>query len=122
MLADPTVGDRYAQGLSLPPWFWDDRAFVSDVGVRTCVPVDCFDDAIITQEYEPRFPGSFQLKYFASGVGGIRVGWRGKDEEQEVMVLTTFDQLSPEALAKVRDRVLAQEARAYAYAETEPAA
>jgi hypothetical protein len=122
MLAQPAVGDRYSQGFSPPPWFWDDRAKVSDVGVRTCVPVDCFDDAIITEEFEPRFPGSFQLKYFASGVGGIRIGWRGNDEEQEVMVLTKFHQLSPEALAKARARVEEQEARAYAYAQTEPAA
>jgi hypothetical protein len=122
MLAEPMVGDRYSQGFAPPPWYWDDRARVSDVGVRTCVPVDCFDNAIITEEFEPRFPGSFQLKYFASGVGGIRVGWRGDDEEQEVMVLTSFEQLSPEALAKVRARVLAQEARAYAYTQTEPAA
>jgi hypothetical protein len=121
MLADPTVGDHYSQGFSPPPWFWDDRARVSDVGMRTCVPVDCFDDAIITEEFEPRFPGAFQLKYFASGVGGIRVGWRGDDEEQEVMALTKFHQLGPEALAKVRARVLEQEARAYAYAQTEAA-
>ena len=121
MLAKPMVGDHYSQGWSPPPWFWDDRARVSDVGVRTCVPVDCFDDAIIAEEFEPRFPGSFQLKYFASGVGGIRVGWRGNDEEQEVMVLTEFHQLTPEAMAKVRARVLAQEARAYAYGQTESA-
>jgi hypothetical protein len=121
MLADPMVGDRYSQGFSPPPWFWDDRARVSNVGARTCVPVDCFDDAIITEEFEPRFPGAFQLKYFASGVGGIRVGWRGDDEEQEVMALTKFHQLGPEALAKVRARVLEQEARAYAYAQTEAA-
>jgi hypothetical protein len=120
MYAEPTEGTTYSQGFAPPPWFWDDRATVSDASVRTCVPVGCFEDAIVTEEFEPRFPGSFQLKYYGQGVGNIRVGWRGNDEEQEVMVLTEHHQLSPEALAKVRARVLAQEQRAYAYAQTEP--
>ncbi len=121
MMADPAVGDRYSQGYSPPPWFWDDRARMSEI-VRTCVPVGCFDDAIVIEEFEPRFPGSWQQKYYGRGVGNIRVGWRGDDEEQEVMVLSQHEQLSPEAMAEVRDLVLAQEQRAFAYATlTEPA-
>jgi hypothetical protein len=92
------------------------------MGVRTCVPVDCYDDSLVIEEFEPRFPGSFQLKYYARGVGNIRVGWRGpNDEEREVMVLTTFEKLTPEALAKVRARVLAQEDRGLAYGRLPPA-
>lgn len=122
MKAQPAAGtESYSQGFAPRPWFWDDRARVSEVGVRTCVPVDCFDDAVVIEEFEPRFPGAFQLKYYARGVGNIRVGWRGRNEEErEVMVLTEFVQLSPDALAKVRAQVLQQEHRGYAYARTEP--
>jgi hypothetical protein len=123
MHAEPAVGTpEYSQGFAPPPWFWDDHAKVSEVGVRSCVPVGCFDDAIVIQEFEPRFPGAFQLKYYAQGVGGIRVGWKGStDEEREVMVLTEFDPLSPQALAKARARVLEQEERGLAYGRLPPA-
>jgi len=122
MHAEPaTWTPEYSQGFVPPPWFWDDHARVSDVGVRTCVPVDCYDDAIVIEEFEPRFPGAVQLKYYARGVGGVRIGWSGDDEEREVMVLTKFEQLSPEALAKVRTRVLEQEDRGLAYGRLPPA-
>lgn len=122
MHAKPQAGTAsYSQGFAPRPWFWDDHARVSDVGVRTCVPVRCFDDSIVIEEFEPRFPGAFQLKYYALGVGNIRVGWRGpNDDEQEVMVLKKFHHLSPEALAEVRAQVLEQENRGYAYARTAP--
>jgi hypothetical protein len=122
MKAEPAAGTAsYSQGFAPPPWFWDDHARVAEVGVRTCVPVDCFDESIVIEEFEPRFPGAFQLKYYAQGVGNIRVGWRGpNDDEREVMVLTEFEQLSPDALANVRAQVIEQEHRGYAYARTEP--
>ena len=123
MPADPTtVEGTYSQGFAPRPWFWNDDARVADVGVRTCVPVDCFESAIVIEEFEPRFPNAFQLKYYAPGVGSIRVGWRGREEEEhEVMVLTEFGQLSAEELAEVRASVLAQERRGLAYSlSTEP--
>ena len=122
MKAEPVAGTAsYSQGFAPPPWFWDDHARVSELGVRTCVPVDCFDESIVIEEFEPRFAGAFQLKYYARGVGNIRVGWRGpNDDEQEEMVLTEFEQLSPDVLANVRAQVLEQEHRGYAYARTEP--
>jgi hypothetical protein len=121
MYAEPRTGVSYSQGFVPPPWFWDDHARVSDVGVRNCVPVRCFDDSIVVEEFEPRFPGAFQLKYYARGVGNIRVGWRGpNDDEREVMVLKEFHHLSPQALAGVRAEVLEQENRGYAYARTQP--
>jgi hypothetical protein len=121
MYAEPRAGVSYSQGFVPPPWFWDDHAKVSDVGVRDCVPVRCFDDSIVVEEFEPRFPGAFQLKYYGRGVGNIRVGWRGpNDDEREVMVLKEFHHLSPQALAEVRAQVLEQENRGYAYARTQP--
>jgi hypothetical protein len=122
MQAEPKVeGPSYSQGFAPPPWFWNDRGRVADI-VRTCVPVDCYDKTLVVEEFEPRDPGAFQLKYYARGVGGVRIGWRGpNEEEQEEMVLTTFRKLSPEEMAKVRAEVLAQEHRGYAYSRTEPA-
>lgn len=122
MLAQPVVGAQYPQGFAPPPWFWQDRARVAAVGVRDCVPVGCFDDTIVTEEFEPRFPGEIQLKHFAAGIGGIRVGWTGHDEEREVMVLASYGRLGPAAMERMRARVLAQEERAYAYSRTEPMA
>ena len=122
MKADPEASTHaYSMGFAPPPWFWDDRARVAETGVRTCVPVGCFDDVIVIEEFEPRFRGQFQLKYYAPGVGNVRVGWRGDDEEQEEMVLTKLVQLGPEAVARVRELVLEQEHRGYAYGRTEPA-
>jgi hypothetical protein len=122
MPAKPKVGSpSFSQGYAPPPWFWNDRGRVSDF-VRTCVPIGCFDRALVVDEFEPADPGAFQLKYYARGVGGIRVGWRGpNEEEQEEMVLTTFRQLSPEAIAEARAVALQLEHRAYAYGRTPPA-
>ena len=123
MKANPQLGDpSYSQGFAPPPWDWDDRARVYAVGERTCVPVDCFDDVLVIDEFEPSVPGAHQLKYYAPGVGNIRVGWYGPNEdEREVMVLTKFEQLTASGLELVRAQALELEHRAYAYARTPPA-
>ncbi len=122
MPAEPSADSpSFSQGYAPPPWFWDDHGRISKVGVRDCVPVGCYDDALIIEEFEPRFPGAVQLKYYAPGVGGIRVAWTGNDEEQEEMELTRYFELSPEALDKARAEALAMEDRAYSYGRTEPA-
>jgi hypothetical protein len=82
---------------------------------------------VVTEEFEPGVPGSYQLKYYAPGVGNVRVGWRGaKEEEKEELALVGLKQLSPQALAKVRKETLALDKRAYknskeVYAKTQPA-
>jgi hypothetical protein len=118
MKAEPKVGSpSYSQGFAPPPWDWDDVARVDQIGVRTCVPVGCYEDVLVIDEFEPTVPEAHQLKFYAPGVGNIRVGWRGVgEEEREVMVLTEFVQLSGDALVKVRARALELEHRAYAYA------
>jgi hypothetical protein len=128
MMAEPQVGTPdYAQGYAPPPINWADRARVYQTDQRTCVPVDCYKNALITEEFELAKPGSFQLKYYASGVGNVRVGWRGKNEkEREVLFLVDYEHLSPEEMAKARASALKQEARAYElldalYGQTEPA-
>ena len=104
MMAEPHVGTPdYAQGYAPAPINWADRARVYQTGQRTCVPVDCYKNVLITEEFELAKPGSFQLKYYASGVGNVRVGWRGKNEkEREELFLVDYEHLSPEEMAKAR--------------------
>jgi hypothetical protein len=104
----------YAQGFAPAPLYWDDRARVYKMDQRTCVPVDCYDNVLVMEEFERRKPGAFQLKYYAPGVGGVRVGWRGpKEEEKETLVLTDLVHLTKTGLADVRREALALETRAY---------
>jgi hypothetical protein len=120
MEADPTQGSTYSQGFAPRPWFWNDHAEVTRLGAQTCVPVDCYDDVVVIKEFEPRFPGAGQLKYYARGVGNIRVGWTGNDEEREVMQLTTFEMLDADQLAEARASVLEMESRGLAYGRLPP--
>jgi hypothetical protein len=124
MLAEPRrdVPD-YAQGYAPPPVDFTDRARVYKMGQKSYVPVDCYENVLVTEEFNPDEPGAFQLKYYAPGVGNVRVGWRGaKEEEKETLELVDLNHLDPEALAKVRRKALAMDGRAYerseAYRET----
>lgn len=125
--AEPKVGDPdHAQGYAPPPINWVDRARISDVGQEVCVPAGCYTDVIIAEEFEPDKPDAFQLKYYAPGVGNIRVGWRGANEEtKENLLLDKVVDLDEKELAKANEAALALEKRAYkiakgAYGETEP--
>jgi hypothetical protein len=127
MRAEPRLGTpSYAQGYAPPPINWVDRGRVYKVGQRTCVPVDCYEDVLVIEEFERNKPGAFQLKYYAPGVGDVRVGWRGpEEEEKEGLDLVEDERLDPEALAEARADALELEKRAYAikdfYAKTQPA-
>jgi hypothetical protein len=126
MLADPRIDTPdYAQGFAPPPVEFTDRGEVYKTDQQTCVPVECYRNVLVTEEFNPDEPDSYQLKYYAPGVGNVRVGWRGtKEEEKEMLKLTEYRQLSPEALAKVRKDAMEMDQRAYersrAYQETQP--
>src|ERR687894_1960356 len=115
MPAEPRQGGPdYAQGFAPPPVDFTDRARVYKVGQKTCVPVDCYENVLVTEEFNPSEPGAYQLKYYAPGVGNIRGGWRGeKEEERETLERIEFQHLSPEALAQVRKKALEMDGRAY---------
>jgi hypothetical protein len=127
MMADPQLGTPdYSQGYAPPPFHWTDRARVYEMGQSTtvpwgAVPWGAFDDVLVTEEYNDEEPGAFQLKYYARGVGNVRVGWRGDDAQQETLELVEIVRLGPEELAEVRAEALALETRAYVYAQTPPA-
>lgn len=128
MKAQPRKGAKaYSQGYAPPPINWVDRARVHQMGVRTCVPTGCYNGVLVTEEFEPDKPNASQLKYYARGVGGVRVGWKGKGEkEREVLQLVKVVKLSPAQMAKVRQQALAQDKRGYrvskdVYRHTTPA-
>ncbi len=125
MNANPRVGDPdYAQGWG-PAVDWNDRAQVVQMGQKNCVPVKCYDDVLVTEETSRSEPGAFQLKYYARGIGNIRVGWKGADTSQETLELVKLVQLSPEAMAEARTAVFKLEKSAYeisknVYGKTQP--
>lgn len=127
MRAEPQPGTpSYAQGYAPPPINWIDRGRVYKVGQKTCVPVKCYEDVLVIEEFERNKPGAYQLKFYAPGVGDIRVGWRGpEEEEKEALDLVKDVRLSPEALAKARADALKLEKHAYEiktyYGRTPPA-
>lgn len=103
----------YSQGWA-PSVMWTDRGKVDQMGQKTCVPLRCFDDVLIVAETSKAEPNAEQLKYYARGIGKVRVGWRGQGEKlQEVLELAEFSQLGPEALAMARAAALKLEKSAY---------
>jgi hypothetical protein len=126
--AEPQPGaSSHSQGYAPPPINWIDRARVYRTGQDTCVPAGCYEDVLVTEEFERTKPGAFQLKYYAPEVGNVRVGWRGpKEDEKERLALIDLVQLDEGALAKVREQALEIEKRAYrvsrdVYGRTPPA-
>ncbi len=126
MKAEPELGlPSYSQGWG-PAVDWTDRGQVLQLGQQTCVPVDCYTNVLVTEEFSRSEPEAFQIKYYAPGVGAVRVSWRGADATREELELVEFIQLSLEALERVRAVVLEFEKNAYVisrevYDETPPA-
>lgn len=125
MPAQPQLGTpSYSQGWA-PTVGWTDRGQVDQMGQETCVPVDCYTDVLVIAETSQAEPGAQQLKYYAPGLGNIRVDWKGADATQEKLELISVEQLDPEALAEVRAKALELEQSAYdnsrdVYALTSP--
>ena len=128
MLANPKVGSPdYAQGFAPPPVEFIDRARVYKKGQKTCVPVECYKNVLVIEEFEKGVPGVFHLKYYAPKVGLVKVGWRGaNEEEKETLELVKRQQLSSKELANARKTALKLDKRAYkrssdVYGKTPPA-
>jgi hypothetical protein len=121
MLADPKAGSpAYSEGFAPPPYFWDDMGKVAKTGQKTCVPQGCHQGVMIIDEWERGIPDAFQTKWYARGVGLVRVGWRGDDASKEELVLNKIVTLSAAELAKARAEALKLEARANVYGTTQP--
>jgi hypothetical protein len=114
MPAAPEVGTpEYRQGYA-PEIDFEDRARVDKARQKTCVPVDCYTDVLVIDEWNPleQPEDGHQLKYHAPGVGTVRVEARG-GEEQERLKLVKLRHLSAKELATARQRVLEMDRRAY---------
>jgi hypothetical protein len=114
MQANPQLGTpSYSQGWG-PAVGWSDRAQVSAMGQNTCVRLGCYSNVMAVSEFNSSEPDAQQLKFYAPGVGNVRVGWAGAGEqEHEELGLIRRTQLPAPALATVRERSLALEAHAY---------
>ncbi|NIP26292.1 hypothetical protein GWN28_04790 [candidate division KSB1 bacterium] len=126
MKVEPKLGTpSYSQGWA-PSVDWTDRGVVDQMGQKTTVPTGSYEDVLVIAETSKEEPNAYQLKYYARGVGNVRVGWRGEDATQETLELFEVRQLSPDALAEARAEALKLEKRAYeiskdVYAHTSPA-
>jgi ketosteroid isomerase-like protein len=104
---------------------FNDRARILRTGTKTCVPLRCYSNVLVTDEYNPDEPGKHQLKYYAPGVGNVRVGWAGKNEEsKETLVLVAVKHLGPTEMGRARAHARKLEASAYdrkkVYGQTKP--
>ncbi len=125
MKANPWVDSpSYSQGWG-PSVDFTDRGKVDQMGLKTCVPMGCYDNVMVISETSMEEIGVFQLKYWAQGIGNIQVGYRGDDPTAELLELVDVMQLGPDGMAKLREDALALEASAYThskntYGKTEP--
>ena len=125
MQSDPQPDTpSYAQGWG-PGVDWTDRGQVNQVGQSICVPVACYENALVIKESSQAEPDAFQLKYYAPNVGNILVDWTGADKTQETLELVEYNQLSPEKMNEARTEALKLEAHGYEvskdiYAQTSP--
>ncbi|HET7292676.1 MAG TPA: hypothetical protein VFM88_09635 [Vicinamibacteria bacterium] len=115
MRARPELGSpSYSQGWG-PKVDFTDRGQVDQVGQKQCVPVKCYEDVLVVAEVSGAEKDAQQLKFFASGVGNIRVAWRGQGEKtKETLELVKVEQLDAAALGEVRAESLKLEKSAYA--------
>jgi hypothetical protein len=118
MLGDPVPGGpSYVQGRA-PMIEFLDRGKVTAAHQKTCVPVGCYRDVLVTDEWNPldQPADGHQLKFSAPGVGIVRVEAVGGDE-QETLVLSKYEQITPAAFAEARAKVFKLDQRAYTLAK-----
>jgi hypothetical protein len=127
MNAEPRFSEfSYSQGWG-PEVEYTDRARVLELDSETCVPAGCYEGVLVIAEFNPEEPDVHQLKYYAAGVGGVRVGSAGAlDQDQEVLELISIETLDSPGLEALRSIALEMDARAYqlspdVYGETKPA-
>ena len=122
MQGDPEPGQQsYSQGYAPPPFDWTDRARVVKLGHRVSNFSGDYNNVLVIEEYNQLEPNSFQLKYYAKGVGNVGIGWAGDDQSKETMDLVEVRFLNKEQMTDARREALALEMRANIYGTTSPA-
>lgn len=121
MPTDPRPGTpSYSEGFGPPPINWTDRAVVVGRDLSIRVPAGRYNGVVLIEEYSEQERTGFQRKYYAPGVGNVKVGWRGHDDAKEVLALTTSEQLGPAGEASAQAAARALEARAKMYGSAPP--
>ena len=106
---------------------WKDRAIVYQVGQTTTVPAGSFENVLVIKENARGEIDAEQLKYYAPGIGNVRVGWLGGGPKTtETLELIKVEELPPKAMAQIRSKAMTLEKSAYkhskdVYAHTKPA-
>jgi hypothetical protein len=124
--ADPKLsGPSYIQGLAPEVGFFDCAKDIVRYGSSQCVPVGCFNNLYVTEEWNPNDPlGGFQTKTYAPHVGNISIG-AVDDPEGETLVLNQVNKLDKTGLVAAREEALKLDTRGYlvseVYAQTDPA-
>src|SRR6202022_468494 len=78
-----------------------DTAKVQAVKPRLCVPAGCYSEVLEVEEGSPEEPTAHQFKYYAPGVGTVRVGFAGRGD-REALALAERVQMNAAAIAVVR--------------------
>lgn len=123
MPANPREGTpSYSEGYAPPPFNWTDRGRIRKFGEKATSPAGNFDNLMLVEEWSEEEVGASQLKYYAQGIGTVRVDWAGNDPKKEVLELVKAVQLTPTEMEEVRATARKIEERAYIYASTKPVA
>ena len=78
MKANPQLGvASYGQGWG-PAVNWTDRGQVVGMGEQTCVPVACYEDVLITEEFSQSEPDAFRLSITRRGSAMYRLAGEAK--------------------------------------------
>jgi hypothetical protein len=114
MQAAPTLETpSYSEGWG-PEVGWTDRARVLETGSETCVKLGCYREVLVLNEYNPDTADAHQLKYYAPGVGGVRVSWMGSGEgTKEILELVDIVHLDAAGMTRIRTASLTLEDRAH---------
>jgi hypothetical protein len=120
--AKPAKGmASYSSGFVDAPYSLNDRGQVRTTGAKVKVPAGSFDQVLVTEEgSKPVGPHArpIEVKYYAPGVGYVKVNWSGKDPGKNRLDLAKIKQLGAQEMDQVRDDALAIEERAAYYGRT----
>ena len=121
MPAKPAVGTpSLSQGFATGVYKWDDRGQVRKVGEKVKVPAGAYKDVVVIEEWSSgeKKKGAVQLKYYAPGVGYVKVGFEGDDPVKETLELTKVSELTAKEMDEARAEALMVEERNYYYGRT----
>ena len=121
MPAKPAVGTpSYPQGYATGVYKWDDRGQVRKVTEKVKVPAGAFKDVVVIEEWSSgeKKKGALQLKYYAPGIGYVKVGFEGDDPVKETLELTKVSELTAKEMDEARAEALLVEERNHYYGRT----